>query len=109
MLADELDYVLGVDTHRDEHVLAVVTAPAGAPVAGTAAPANAGGYRELIRVAGRYIEPRRRTRGRRRCRTTEVGVTGQHFLRRPTLSARHVIGAGISSVPPARIELVRAV
>ena len=27
MLADELDYVLGVHTHRDEHVLAVVTAP----------------------------------------------------------------------------------
>jgi hypothetical protein len=29
MLADELDYVLGVDTHRDEHVLAVVTARTG--------------------------------------------------------------------------------
>jgi hypothetical protein len=28
MLANELDYVLGVDTHRDEHVIAVVTAPA---------------------------------------------------------------------------------
>jgi len=27
MLADELDYVVGVDTHRDEHVLAVVVAP----------------------------------------------------------------------------------
>ena len=27
MLADELDDVLGVDTHRDEHVMAVVTAP----------------------------------------------------------------------------------
>jgi len=24
MLADEVDYVVGVDTHRDEHVLAVV-------------------------------------------------------------------------------------
>ena len=33
MLADELDYVIGVDTHRDEHVVAVVTAPAGAVVA----------------------------------------------------------------------------
>lgn len=29
MLADEVDYVLGVDTDRDEHVTAVVTAPAG--------------------------------------------------------------------------------
>jgi transposase len=59
MLADELDYVLGVDTHRDEHVLAVVTAPAGALVAGTAAPANAHGYRELLRVADRYTPGRR--------------------------------------------------
>ena len=29
MLADELDYMIGVDSHRDEHVLAVVTAPGG--------------------------------------------------------------------------------
>src|SRR5438093_1079674 len=36
MLADELDYVIGVDTHRDEHVLAVLTAAAGAVVAGEA-------------------------------------------------------------------------
>ena len=33
MLADELDYVVGVDTHLDEHVLAVVAAPAGAVLA----------------------------------------------------------------------------
>ena len=33
MLADEVDYVVGVDTHRDEHVLAVVAAPTGAVVA----------------------------------------------------------------------------
>ena len=49
MLADELDYVLGVDTHRDEHVLAVVAAPAGAIVAGAAAAANVRGYRTLLR------------------------------------------------------------
>jgi transposase len=59
MLADGLDYVLGVDTHRDEHVLAVVTAPAGAVVAGTAAPAHARGYRELLRVADRHAAGRR--------------------------------------------------
>jgi len=59
MLADELDYVLGVDTHRDEHVLAVVTSPAGAVVAGTAAPTNARGYRELLRVAERHALGRR--------------------------------------------------
>jgi transposase len=59
MLADELDYVLGVDTHRDEHVVAVVTAPAGAVVAGKTARANARGYRELLRLAARYAPGRR--------------------------------------------------
>jgi transposase len=59
MLADELDYVLGVDTHRDEHVMAVVTAPAGAVVAGVAAAANAHGYRELLRVAEQHAPGRR--------------------------------------------------
>jgi transposase len=59
MLANELDYVLGVDTHRDEHVMAVVTAPVGAVVAGAAAPANARGYRELLRVAERHAPGRR--------------------------------------------------
>ncbi len=33
MVADELDYVVGVDTHLDEHVLAVGAAPSGAVVA----------------------------------------------------------------------------
>jgi len=33
MLADELDYVIGVDTHRDEHALAVVACPS-VPVPG---------------------------------------------------------------------------
>jgi transposase len=59
MLADELDYVLGVDTHRDEHVLAVVTAPAGAVIAGTAAAANVRGYRQLLRVAAEHARGRR--------------------------------------------------
>jgi len=59
MLADELDYVLGVDTHRDEHVVAVLAAPAGAVVAGKAARANARGYRELLRLAEQYAVGRR--------------------------------------------------
>jgi hypothetical protein len=39
MLADELDYVVGVDTHRDQHVLAVVAAPSGGVVAQRSVPA----------------------------------------------------------------------
>jgi transposase len=51
MLADELDYVIGVDSHRDEHVLAVVTAPAGAVVARRSIDADGRGYREALRFA----------------------------------------------------------
>ena len=54
MLADELDYVLGVDTHRDQHVLAVVAAPTGALIAQRSVPTNAQGYREAIRFAERH-------------------------------------------------------
>lgn len=59
MLADELDYVLGVDTHRDEHVMAVVAAPAGAAIAGGAVAATVRGYRELLRLADRHAVGRR--------------------------------------------------
>jgi transposase len=59
MLAEELGFLLGVDTHRDEHVLAVVTAPSGAVIAGAAAPANARGYRGLLRVAAWHAPGRR--------------------------------------------------
>jgi transposase len=54
MLADELDYVVGVDTHRDEHVVAVLAAPAGAVIAKLAVPANARGYREALDFAEQY-------------------------------------------------------
>ena len=59
MLADELDYVVGVDTHLDEHVLAVVTAPSGAVVARQAVRASARGYREALAFAGQYASARR--------------------------------------------------
>jgi transposase len=59
MLADELDYVLGLDTHRDEHVMAVVTSPAGGVVAGAATATNGRGYRELLQVAERHAPGRR--------------------------------------------------
>ena len=54
MLADELDYVVGVDTHLDEHVLALVAAPTGAVLARHAVRANARGYREALSFAGQY-------------------------------------------------------
>jgi transposase len=54
MVADEVDYVVGVDTHRDEHVLAVVAAPAGAVVAQRQVPASGGGYAQALRFADRH-------------------------------------------------------
>jgi transposase len=51
MLADELDYVLGVDTHRDRHTLAVVSAPNGGVVAQRSVRTNARGYADAVRFA----------------------------------------------------------
>ena len=54
MVADELDYVVGVDTHRDEHVLAVVAAPAGAVVAQRTVSTDSRGYGQALRFAQHY-------------------------------------------------------
>jgi hypothetical protein len=51
MLADEVDYVVGVDTHRDQHVLAIVAAPTGAVVAQRSFAANGRGYGQALRFA----------------------------------------------------------
>ena len=51
MLADEVDYVIGVDTHRDQHTLAVVVAPAGAVVAQTVGASDRARVRDGARVS----------------------------------------------------------
>jgi transposase len=48
----ELDYVVGVDTHLDAHVLAVVAAATGAVLARQTVRANARGYQAALRFAG---------------------------------------------------------
>jgi transposase len=54
MVADVVDYVVGVDTHRDEHVLAVVVAPVGALVEQRTVSANGRGYGQALRFAQQY-------------------------------------------------------
>jgi transposase len=54
MLADELDYVIGVDTHRDQHTLAVVAARTGAVLAESVVPARARGYADALRFAAEH-------------------------------------------------------
>src|SRR3990170_3772683 len=56
MLADELDYVVGVDTHLDEHVLAVVVAPSGAAVARRSVRANGRGYSAALQLADTHAK-----------------------------------------------------
>ena len=59
MLADELDYVVGVDPHGDRHVLAVVEAGSGALVFEAAVAASAAGYRRALELAERKAPGRR--------------------------------------------------
>jgi transposase len=54
MLADELDYVVGVDTHRDQHAVAIVDAHTGAVIAQTTTAAGARGYADAVRFADRH-------------------------------------------------------
>jgi transposase len=53
MLADQVEHVIGVDTHRDSHTMAVV-APSGALQAHTTQRANPSGYKRLLRLARRH-------------------------------------------------------
>ena len=54
MLAEQVGYVVGVDTHRDQHALAVVDAHTGAVIAQTTTTANARGYANAIDFADQY-------------------------------------------------------
>jgi transposase len=59
MLADQLDYVVGVDPHRDSHALAVVDVRNGAVVFEANVAANSAGYRRAL-VLGEEHAPGRR-------------------------------------------------
>ena len=54
MLADTVELVIGVDTHKDTHTAAVVQAVSGAVVEQVTVPATPAGYRQLLRVADRH-------------------------------------------------------
>jgi transposase len=59
MLAEELDFVIGVDTHRDGHALALVSAKTGALLAEGELTANTPGYRRALTLARRLARGRR--------------------------------------------------
>jgi transposase len=53
MLADLVELVIGVDTHKDTHTAAVVTAVSGAVVTHVTVPATPVGYQQLLQLAAR--------------------------------------------------------
>jgi transposase len=59
MLADELDYVVGVDPHRDTHALVIVHAATGVAVFGAEVAASERGYVQALRLAEREAPGRR--------------------------------------------------
>jgi transposase len=59
MLADQLDYVVGVDPHRDSHALAVVDVRTGAVVFETAVAANGDGYARALELVDVPAQGRR--------------------------------------------------
>lgn len=59
MLADELDYVIGVDPHRDTHALAVLDARSGGVVFEATAVADGEGYESVLRLAEQHAPGRR--------------------------------------------------
>jgi transposase len=58
MLADMVDHIIGVDTHKDSHTIAVVS-PAGAVIASRRVPATPVGYLSGYRFAVQHAPSRR--------------------------------------------------
>ena len=59
MLADQLDYIVGVDPHRDSHALAVVHVVSGAVVFESTVVANSDGYAQALKLVDRHAPGRR--------------------------------------------------
>jgi transposase len=67
MLADQVDYVVGVDPHRDSHALAIVHVLSGVVVFETEVAASSQGYAEALRLVDAHAAgpARVRCRGKR--------------------------------------------
>jgi transposase len=59
MLADQLDYIVGVDPHRDSHALAVVHVVSGAVVLESTVVANSDGYAQALELVDRHAPGQR--------------------------------------------------
>ena len=59
MLADQVDYVVGVDPHRDSHALAIVHVLSGAVVFAATIAASSQGYAEALQLVDAHASGRR--------------------------------------------------
>jgi hypothetical protein len=59
MLADQLDFVIGVDSHRDSDAVAVVGVPSGVVLFEGCVAAESDGYAEALRLAAEHAPGRR--------------------------------------------------
>jgi transposase len=59
MLAERVDHVIGVDTHRDSHAAAIIAATTGQLLIARTQPADAFGYKRLLRFARMHASGRR--------------------------------------------------
>jgi transposase len=59
MLADQLDYVVGVDPHRDSHAFAVVHVVSGAVLFEAAVAASGDGYAHALQLVDQHAPGRR--------------------------------------------------
>ena len=59
MLADQLDFIVGVDTHRDAQAVAVVEVLSGAVVFETTVLANGAGYAQVLKIVDVHASGRR--------------------------------------------------
>jgi transposase len=88
MLADQLDYVVGVDPHRDVHALAIVEVRTGGVVFEAAIAANGAGYRRALELATE------RAAGRRAFAVEGSGSFGAGLTRFLTGSGEQVFEVG---------------
>src|SRR6266581_9741404 len=88
MLADQLDYVVGVDPHRDSHALAVVHVVSGAVVFESTVVASSDGYADALKLVDQHAT------GRRAFAVEGTGSFGAGLTRFLTRSGEQVLEVG---------------
>jgi hypothetical protein len=87
MLAEVVDAVIGIDTHRDSHEVEIADA-AGKPIAALRIGNDSGGFAQLLaRFGGRGPRPARRGPRQRQVRHQSARLTRAAFCDRPDRTA----------------------